>query len=147
MPPRSSAEPANRPAYNTASAKLAVRKILNGRSKNIARAPNCVDQLWLAFQTDFGTKPTHMGLDDLGFRVKMKVPDPLEQHCSGYHALRVAHEAFKQSEFSRLELEIPAASFCAMCNQVKLKIGYSQCGLYLGQWRSTRQGMQSSEEL
>src|SRR6516164_1915707 len=132
MPPRTTAELANRAAYSSASAKLAVRKILNGRAKNIARTPNRVDQLRLALRTDFGTEPTHMGLDDLSFGVKMKVPDSLEQHCSGYHALRIAHEVFKQSELPRLELDIPTASFCSMGNQVELQIGYSKSRLYLG---------------
>ena len=35
MQPRTTAEPANKAAYNSASAKLAVRKILSGRPKNI----------------------------------------------------------------------------------------------------------------
>src|SRR6516225_6320417 len=125
MPPRTTAEPANRVAYSTASAKLAVRKILNGRSKNIARTPNSVDQLRLAVRTDLGAKSTHMGLDDLCFGVKMEVPDFFEQHCSSHHPVRIAHQKFKQSELPRLELDNPAASFCPMCNEVKLQIGYS----------------------
>src|SRR5262249_50005070 len=147
MQPRTTAEPANKAAYNNASAKLAVRKILNGRPKNIARTPNSVDQLRLAFQTDFGTKLTHMGLDDLCFGIKMEVPDPLEQHCSGYHAVRIAHQIFKQSELPRPKLDLPAAALRAARNEVKLQIGYSQFGLYVREGRPTSQGMKSGEEL
>jgi hypothetical protein len=54
-----------------------------------------------------------MGLNDLRFGIKMEVPDLFEQHCSGYHAVRIAHEIFKQSELPRPKLDIPVAALRA----------------------------------
>ena len=41
----------------------------------------------------------HVDINDVGLRIEMIVPDPLEQHCSCHNLSLVAHEIFKQAKF------------------------------------------------
>src|SRR5215470_9415900 len=93
--PRTTAEVASSAAYRRASPKLAVPINLRGSSKDISDSPDGVDQLLLAPGAHLRPQPADMGFDDLGLRVEMKFPHPLEQHRPRHHTPGIAHEIFE----------------------------------------------------
>src|SRR5690242_3686996 len=62
----------------------------------IAGVANGVDQRRIEGSIDLRAQAADVRFNHAGLRIKMKIPDALEQHCAGDDAALVAHQIFEQ---------------------------------------------------
>jgi len=68
----------------------------------------------------FTTDTPNIDINDIGCRIKTKVPDMLQQHRPGNHLTFVANQIFKKLEFSRQQLYFsPSPTDCSR-NEIHL---------------------------
>jgi hypothetical protein len=64
-----------------------------------------VNQPAVEITVDLVPEPADPGLDDIGQRVEIVVPDVLHDHASGHHPPGVAHEVLEKGELEGLEVD------------------------------------------
>src|ERR1700680_498061 len=108
-------------------------------------AANRTDQLGAEAAVNLAAQAADMGLHNLGLRVKVKLPDVLQQHGASYNPAGVTHEIFEKLELLRLQLDpLPRARNAAL-EEIDLEIGDTQYRLGRPEWRAARQGIDSGE--
>src|ERR1700729_1549044 len=91
------------------TAKLCQIRLI--RPDDIADTSDGLDQLLRKTFVDFGAKPVHQHIDNVGLRIETEVPDVFQNHCLGDWASSMTQQQFEQSEFARLELNfLPSAN-------------------------------------
>ena len=62
-----------------------------------------MQQLRREVSVDLAAQTADLDIDDIGLRVKVIIPDRLEEHGPGDHLSLVPHKLFEQPELARLE--------------------------------------------
>src|SRR5579862_4834675 len=71
---------------------------------------------------DLGAQPRDVDVDDVGLRIKMVIPNILQQHGAGHDLPRVTHQIFEQAEFTRLQQQLLPAAADFVRKPIELKI-------------------------
>ena len=88
-----------------------------------------------------------MNLDDVGARVEMELPHPLEQHGLGDDPAGIAHQIFEHAEFLRLQLDRHAAAADGPAQQVHFEIADLQADLLDRHCRAAADRVQPGKQL
>src|SRR5579875_3596591 len=144
---RISTETPNSPAYSTVTRKLEVRSTLGRMTDTIAGTAHGLDQLRLEPLVDLAAQSTDIGLDAVGARIEMEIPDMLEQHRARHHLPGMPHQIFEQPEFARLQVDdVPGPAHRAR-EQVEFEIGNLQAGRDRMRRRAAQQGPDPRDQL
>src|SRR5665213_738343 len=97
--PSNSAETANSPISSAESLELSLLKRLGPANEHVPRSADGTDIFRRRTVTQLGSKAADMAFDHAGVRIKMDLPNMLEQHAACHHAAGIAHQIFEQFEF------------------------------------------------
>src|ERR1700758_2349431 len=73
---------------------------------HITRTAHGMEQRLREAFIDLRSQAGDVHVDDISLRIKMIVPDVLQQHSAGHDLAGVAHQIFEQAEFPRLQLDL-----------------------------------------
>src|ERR1700722_377064 len=71
---------------------------------------------------DLRAQPGDVHVNNVGLRIKMIVPNVLQQHGTGHDLSRVPHQIFEQAEFARLQLQLLSAAGDFVRETVELEV-------------------------
>src|ERR1700674_1458586 len=94
------------------SASLSVddRKVLARSTEAKPDAAYGVDERIGVVIVDLAADAADIDVDDVGGGVKMDIPYMLQQHRSGHNLALVANQVFEHLQFSRQQVDFPAAA-------------------------------------
>src|SRR5579859_6412859 len=92
--------------------KIGVSSSLSRVTEQVTRAAHRLDQFAVEAFIDLLPQAADMGLDNIGARVEMEIPDLLEQHLAGHQPALVDHQIFQQLPLARHQLDraLPAGN-------------------------------------
>src|SRR6201986_1882192 len=93
------------------------------------------------------TQSAHVRLDDVGLRIKMKLPHTLQKHCSCYHSLRMSHEELQKTEFAGLQLDLLSAARSGAFEKIELQIVDPKRGRQRGEGGTATQRLEPRQQL
>jgi hypothetical protein len=102
--------------------KLAVRKKSIQRTKYESHAAHCMNQGCVTGHVHLAPQSPDMYIDEVGTRIKVVVPDFLEQHRSGDDMPLMPHEVRQQPQLSGLQVQISRAATRRVAQQVNFEI-------------------------
>src|SRR5215469_15466066 len=88
------------PAYKSVRRKAEVRKILVSISQTIASPPNCMDEFFLAANSELATDPAHMAFDHVCVWIESQFPHILQQHGARDDPPTVTSKVFQDLKFA-----------------------------------------------
>src|SRR4051794_17919707 len=91
------------PRFANAIRYAALDRQLRIAGHAVADAAHRLDQVGLAAFVELRAQAADVGFDDVGLRIEVVVPHPLEEHGPGHHSPFVAHQFFEQAIFAWLE--------------------------------------------
>jgi len=87
-----------------------------------SNAANCVYQRIAVMIVDFPTNATYVYIDYVGCRIKIQIPDVLQQHGARYDLTCVPYQIFENLEFPRQERDPLSGTICGARDQIEFEI-------------------------
>src|SRR3954464_11139682 len=130
-------------AYQRPKRTPKLRRNGSSRPENISNSPNGMEHSRVFFRSAAGAlagwdfnatlvqlvpKAMNQDIHDVGLRVEAIIEDVLEDRGFGDRAIRVTHEVFEQSEFSRLQFDRFAAAADFARNEVHPEVADREAG-------------------
>src|SRR5882757_7884330 len=117
------------PIAISATLKVDDVRVLARSTETVPDAANRMDQRIGLLAIDLAAYTPDIDVDDVRGRIEMKIPDVLQQHCSGYGAAFVAHQVLQKLEFPMQQGNVFAAAAHGPRYQIDREIADTQDGL------------------
>src|SRR2546426_838888 len=95
--PSTASPTASAPKFANAIRYAALDRQLCIAGHPIADSAHGLDEVGFAALVQLGAQSADMGFDDIGLRIEMIAPHPLEKHGAGDDAAIIAHQFFEQA--------------------------------------------------
>src|ERR671934_567441 len=93
---------------------------------HIPRTPYRMEQRRREALVNLRAQPADLDIDDVGLRIKVKVPDRLEQHGAGDHLSLVPDQVLEQAELARLQRDRLAGALGLARPHIQLQVSDPQ---------------------
>src|ERR1700730_18196704 len=113
----------------------------------MADAANRMEQLWREVLVNLATQAADLDIDDIGLRIKVVVPDRLEQHGPSNDLPLVPHEVFEKAKLARLKRNRLTRALRPSRPQVEPQIRDPQFATVLSRRAATKQRLETREQL
>ena len=96
--------------YKADNLKLMLPTMLGSFMNPISRATNGMNKIGLVPGIELAAQAAYMGFDNIGFGIKMKIPDVFKQHGASDHLSGMTDKILKQAKLSWLKIDdLPAS--------------------------------------
>src|SRR5580704_8464348 len=113
----------------------------------VAAATHGVNQWLVGAAVNRLAQAADVHVDEIALRIKMQVPDALEQHGAGYHLAGAAHEVLEQLQLPCREVELTARARHPARQQVEFQVLHLQARGVRGGRVAPQQRLDARQEL
>src|ERR1700733_6150345 len=122
-------------------------------AQHVARTADRVDELPIRATVDRLAQPADVYVDEVALRVKVKVPDALEQHGARDDLARTPHEEFEELQLTRRQLDLTSTAGDPAGEKIEVQVrhlelrGIRHAGASAGECFDAREKLDERERL